>query len=92
MIEIIDYKPLDKGILKASFSICIEKWGDFIIHGMTLFQKDNQRWISFPSKEYEFEGKRKYMPYNRFKDSDKAKSFNDKVIAAIDLYLSLNHG
>jgi DNA-binding cell septation regulator SpoVG len=87
MIEIIDFKAMDKPIMKAIVSIKIPKWGGFIIRNIGVFEKDKQRWISFPSKEFEQEGKKKYHAYNLFEDPKIADAFRDKFFEAYDFYV-----
>ena len=87
MIEITKYKPIDKGTIFASFDIKIPKWGNFFIREILYFKKENQRWISFPSKQYEKEGEKKYYPYNGFDDGAMTKAFQDKVFDALDKYI-----
>ena len=54
---------------------------------MSYFKKDNQRWVSFPSRAYESEGKTKYFSYNNFETPDMADLFKKKVLEALDQYL-----
>jgi len=90
MIEILQYKTVNKNSLQGILSIEIQKWGNFIINEISYFKKDDQRWISFPSKPYEKDGEKKYFPLNRFKESSMAKSFQEKVLEALDKYLEIN--
>lgn len=64
-------------------SIFVPKWG-IEIHGITLHQKDGKRWINFPSRQYEKDGEKKYMPYFRFPNKDHYSLFCDAVKKAIE--------
>jgi len=86
MIEIINYKPVLNSVCLARFSIKIPKWGNFLIKDISLFSKNNHRWISFPSRSYEEDGKKKYFQYNGFEDLQMMQSFQEKVLKALDEY------
>lgn len=87
MIEIVKYKALDHATLKAIFSIKVPKWGNFILHELKLFQKDNVSWVSFPSKEYEKDGQKKYYSYANFEDVEVLKKFQDQILVSLETYL-----
>lgn len=89
-MEIMKYKPVGKGSLVATFNLKIPKWGNFIINEMKYFNKNGQRWIAFPSKEYEKEGEKKYYHLNNFEAPEMQEKFRDQVIKAIDDYLIKN--
>lgn len=90
MIEIFNYKPTNHETRKASFSVKIPKWGNFIIRELSYFQKGDQRWINFPSRSYEQDGKKKYYSFNGFEDQKTFQSFQEKVFEALDVILSSN--
>ena len=85
-MKIIRYKPIQKGCVLGSFDLMIEKWGDFIIRDLTLFQKNGQRWITFPSRQYEKEEKTNYYSYNLFKDPKTFNLFQEEVKKSLDRY------
>jgi hypothetical protein len=87
-MEILKYKSVKKNSFEASFDLKIPKWGNFIIREMGYFVKDNQRWVSYPSKQYESDGKKKYYPYCTFEDIEMNKKFMEQVLLAIDKYLA----
>jgi|GEM_PF-5750353 hypothetical protein len=91
MIEIFNYRKIDKGAVLASFSIRLKKWNDFCIHGITHFGKDNTAWISFPSNKVEKEGETKYYPYCGFSDKDLNASFKGEILRALNAYEHKNH-
>ena len=91
MIEITEFKALNKPALKAQVSIKMPKWGGFIIEQITVFEKDGARWISFPSKEYEKDGKKKYFQYNRFDTPEMSDTFRVHFFNAYDEYKIKNN-
>jgi hypothetical protein len=52
-MEIENYKPIGKGCLVAKFDIKIPEWGGLSIHDCGLFKKENRRWITLPTREYQ---------------------------------------
>jgi hypothetical protein len=90
MIEIIQYKPVNKGNLQGFLSIKIQKWGNFIIRDMAFFKKNDQKWVSFPQKSYEKDGATKYVSLNLFEDPTTSKSFQEKVLEALEEVIKLS--
>lgn len=83
MIECIKYFPINKKTCLGIANIYVEKW-DLEMYGITLHQKDGKRWVSFPSKEYEKDGEKKYAPYYRFRDKETYYKFCKAVKEAIE--------
>lgn len=86
-MEIQNYKPIGKGCLVGKFDLEIKEWGGLIIHECMVFKKNNQRWISLPSREFQSkDGLKKHfnlIKFNAevFKRLEKsALSLLDKVI------------
>lgn len=90
MIDIINFKLINKNTLIGTFSIRVPKWGGFIIQECSYFEKGNQRWISFPSRPYEKDGVKKYFHFNRFEDPKMMVKFQESVIKAIDELIEKN--
>lgn len=82
-IECSKYTPIEKGALKAAVNIYVPKWG-VEIFGIKLFEKNGNKWINLPSREYEDNGEKKYFSYIRFKDKAHFEAFSSKVKEAID--------
>jgi len=83
MITILNFKEKSgSGALQATFSISFptKNWGTLTFNELTLFKKDNQRWISFPSKQYEKDGVKKYYSYI-FADNENLKR---DILKAVD--------
>lgn len=85
-MEVLRYKEINKGSMKAFFNLKVPKQ-KMIYNDMILFQKGNQRWVSFPQKMSEQNGEKKYFPYVYIEDKELQKIFNAKVLEAIDNYL-----
>lgn len=89
MIEVLKYKTISKNTLEAMVDIKIPKWGNFIIREVGYFKKDGKRWIALPSKSYQDkDGNQKYYLLNLFEEPSMMQTFSEKVMEAIDLYLS----
>jgi DNA-binding cell septation regulator SpoVG len=89
MIEILKYKVVNKGTIAGILNVKIPKWGNFIINEIILFKKDNNMWLSFPSRKYEKEGSLRYFPFMRFEHDDMRKAFQNSVLEALEQHLKL---
>lgn len=83
-------KKVDKGFVKANFDVVVPKWGNFIIRGCTLYEKEGNCWIGFPSfaivdKE---SGEKKYLAYCHFQERENHQAFSLKVIPLLMAELS----
>jgi hypothetical protein len=86
-----NYKPIHKGVIIATFNLKIPKWGNFLIKGITLFEKNGGRWISFPSQAYtNQQGEKKYSSHCYFEDKDMHVKFQEIVMEAIKSHLEKN--
>jgi hypothetical protein len=90
MFEITQFKEINKSALVATFTLKIAKWGDFCIREMAYFKTHDKRWISFPSRQYESEGKKKYFQYCLFEKPEMTEAFKNKVLDSIDEYIKKN--
>lgn len=62
-MKIINFKEINKGLMMASFDLVMEEWG-LTIRKLTLFHKNTNKWVSFPSQKYETkDGGTSYYPY-----------------------------
>jgi hypothetical protein len=82
-MRVLEYKQINKGALVGSMSMQFEEWGGLIIRDITLFQKDGKRWLSFPSRAYEKDGKTEYFQYVRFEDKIKHEAWQQKALKAL---------
>lgn len=87
-IEIIKFQPIQKGFLISQVDIKLKKWGNFIIRKVKIFEKDDKRWLSFPSEEYEKEGKKQYYFLCCFEDKGMTDAFHKLFFESYDKYVS----
>ena len=59
-MSISDWRPLDRNTLRASFTLTTPS--GMVIHDCTYHTKDDSRWIGLPSRSYEKDGVRKWVP------------------------------
>jgi len=89
-IEILSFKRINAGCLVGSFNMYVPKMG-LEINNCNVFQKNTgERWITFPSREYETEGQKKYFPYLRFREKEHMEIFTKVVFESLDKYFSEN--
>ena len=87
MILVEKYVAVNKGALVGTCNIRVLKWGDLLINDIKIFEKDGKRWIAFPGKEYESEGKKKYWSYLQFKDNKLMNAFQEQIFKALEEYM-----
>jgi len=90
-LEIQNYKHLGKGYLQGTCDIKIPLWGNFIIYGISIFEKDGKKWISFPSREYEKEGQKKWFQHCRFESENMSEAFRNEFFKELDKYQKANN-
>lgn len=88
-MKIKNYRSVNKGALKGFATIFVDKWG-IEISDMGIFEKEGKKWISFPQKTYEKDGKTCYFPYIKFIDASIMKRFTDEVLRELDAWISAN--
>ena len=71
-MELKNFKRLDKGCLISTFTVLIPEWGNMEID-CKYFEKGTSSWMSFASKEYESEGKKKSWDQVRWPTTVKDK-------------------
>lgn len=87
-MEIVDYKPINKNAVQGKFNLKMPKWGNLIIRELTYFKTANKRWISFPSRQYEKDGEKKYYSFMMFETLETANLFQEKLLTVLDQYLA----
>ena len=87
MLEIIKFQPLQKGALQSIVDIKIPKWGNFIIRKIKVFEKASNRWIGFPSEEYEKDGKKQYYSLCVFEENSTMDLFHKRFFESYDKYV-----
>ena len=81
-IEIGQYKLIDKGTLKASFSVLID--GQKILD-CKYFVNGDRRWFNFPQKEVKREGQDKpdYIPLISYVDKTQGEAIKAQILEAL---------
>jgi len=74
------------GASLATFDLSFINMG-MTIRNLVLMETKGQKWISFPSKKYESEGKTKYYNYVVF-EKEKFKDFTVKVFELLAPFLA----
>lgn len=88
MIEILDLKILNKGALIAKFTAKITKMGGILIRDCSFFDSKGKQWMTFPSREYESEGKKKYFSYIAFEERTLDEKFKGKIMEELKKHLN----
>jgi len=87
-MKINNFKKIDKGALVARLELEFEEWG-LTIRDCLILKGKNGMWVSFPSKQYESEGEKKYFNLVIF-TKEKQKAINERVL--LQLKEELNTG
>ena len=78
-----NWKPFVKNSLRGYFSLRLVS--GMIIHGCSLFEKNDARWIALPSKRYpKKDGSEGFELLIEFSDREKANRFRDMALDALD--------
>lgn len=83
MIEILKFEMVNKGALIARFNVKLHKWGGVVIKECAYFESGDKKWVNFPARQYEIEGKKKYAEYIAFEDRDLNDKFKASIMAAV---------
>lgn len=82
-MNIINFKEINKGYLKARFDVEIQEWG-VTIRSCSLFDKEGKKWICLPSQQYKGkDGSNKHFDYVVF-EKDKKNRFQTACIEKIN--------
>ena len=83
-VQVDQYRKMDKGTLKAFFSLMIYPAG-LRITDCRYFAKDDKRWFNFPEKEVPSKdgGKSKYFPYVSCLNKEYLQELQNAVLMAL---------
>jgi hypothetical protein len=82
-VEIGQWRPVDKGALRAYFSVVIYPHGQKILE-CKYFEQADKRWFSFPQKEIKSNtDKPEYIPLVSYLNKDYAHQLKIAVLTAI---------
>ena len=84
-VEVLHFKPFNSKTLKGWFDIAIPSLG-MKISGFGLHERDGERWLSLPSREYESNGERKFAPIVEFVDKSSRETFQRAALNAFDAF------
>jgi len=84
----MSFKQMDKGSLKGFLSLKIPtEYDSLIIRDVSYFEKEDQKWLSFPSKEYvKKDGKKAWIGHLYFENKDYREAFQKDALEALDAY------
>ncbi|MDP4120525.1 MAG: hypothetical protein Q8876_05665 [Bacillota bacterium] len=83
MIEILDFKEINKGAIFGTVNVRITKWG-LTINKCLIFQKEGRKWLSLPQETFEKDGKKNYFPLVKFDDRETSERFGRQVLEAVE--------
>lgn len=87
-MRIEDLRAINHSVLKYSFTVVVTQWSDFYLKECKLFEKDGKRWVTFPDREYEKNGEKKYMALCGFKTKELSEAFKEKVKDALKAHIA----
>lgn len=82
MIECRKFRYVGKGAIVGNADLYVPQFG-LHIYNCTVFQKDGRRWLSFPSKEKDVNGEKKFFPQIRFEKRESMDNFTIQAMKAI---------
>lgn len=82
MIECTKFKYIGKGSLVGIADLFVPQFG-MDIYGCSVFQKDGRKWLTFPSKEVEINGAKKFFQHMRFRKHESMDNFTAQAMKAI---------
>ena len=86
-IEIIKYKPHQKGALLGFVDFYVPKMG-LEIYGSSIYQKDGRKWVNLPTKEYKNkDGENKWSFVVRFREKEHSTAFSKAILEAVDRWI-----
>lgn len=83
-IEILNFKSINKGHILGTCDIRLPKWGNFMIYKLTIFEKNENRWVSFPSEKFIKDGQKYYIALCRFESPNLMEIFRKNFFIAFD--------
>lgn len=80
-----EWRPYSKHTLQGFLSL--ELPSGLIVHGITLHEKNDSRWVSMPAREYLKDGQKTWAPIIEFTSKESRDRFQAAALAAIDRHL-----
>jgi len=89
-IECLGFRSHNSGILQGFAKLHVPAWG-VEIDGCKVFQKEGQRWLKLPDREYKnAEGETKWAPTVRFVEKRHQDLFSTAALKAVDEWCAEN--
>ena len=86
-MKIVKFKQMRKNSLRGFIEA--ELPSGMCLRDLTYHvHEDGRRWIGYPSRQYERDGKTEYMNLVYFPDKEVHRKFQEKLLAALDQYLA----
>lgn len=82
-VEIRHFRPVDKGALKATFTVMIHNHGKQKIAGCKYFVKGENRWFGHPDFKVKKQDKDDYIPYVSYEDKDYLAKLQEAILIAL---------
>ena len=90
MIQCINFKPLERGMLIGFGDFIVPKWG-VELHGCGVFRKGPTYWVMLPSREWKNDvGETQYSPIMKFPVEEHQKAFRNLLKDAFLKYQAEN--
>ena len=86
MIEVLNLRQINKGALESFVNIKLIPIG-LIINKISVFRKEDKRWINMPQEIFEEQGVKKYYTLVRFEDPLQMKKFQEAFLLAHDKFI-----
>jgi len=83
-VKILSFRKFEKNTLRGFLEV--ELPSGMCIRDLTLHEKNGSRWIGYPSKPYEKDGKQSWVNQIWFEDKEIHKKFQDQILSAFDRY------
>jgi hypothetical protein len=80
-----EWRPYQKNTLVGFLSI--ELTTGLILHGCTLHEKNDSRWIGMPAKQFQKDGRTTWAPQVDFVSKEAREKSQAAALAAVDDYL-----
>lgn len=89
--RVLDWKPLQRATLQGFFSITTPS--GLIIKDLSLHQRGEDRWVSFPGKPFKkADGSAGYINLVDFESKDLRQKFQALALHAIDAFIRAGGG
>ncbi len=82
-MEVKYFRKYEKGCTKGFFTLYLE--GGMVIKDMTYMKKEDNAWVSFPSKQYkDKDGNMKWTNIVYFSDKTDNAEFQDAILPLVE--------